>query len=172
MALTQGAWVESVTDGIYQAYCDVTSTDAEFIHATEKTPVGLDTTRPFLLIANSAGATLDATDAAIPVDVYVGIDSTFALSVTTSAVTVTAGSLIANNMIADVRTAVGNVIVDPGLLSANAAGVICRGVSGLRYGFTATAASELSAATCRFIVTQDKSTYNPTLVAGIGKDPS
>ena len=173
MALTQGAWVEKSVNGQYVAYCDVTSTVAEYIHATLKSPKGLDTTKPYLLVVNSESATLDDTSAVIPVDVYAGYSEDFALSVTTSTLTVTDGALIANDMIADVRTAIGAVIVDPNLQIANAAGVVCRGAAAGYHGYTATAASVLSAETCRFVVMQASEGNDGSLsISGVGSDPS
>ena len=173
MALTVGDWVEKTVNGQYTAYCDVTATTAEHIVATAKSPKGLDTTKPYLLIVNSESVTMDGTVANIPVDIYAVYSEDFALSVSTSTLTVTDGALIANDMIADVRTAIGSVIVDPNLQIANAAGVVCRGAAAGYHGYTATAASVLSAATTRFVVMQASEGNDGSMtIAGIGADPS
>ena len=173
MALTVGDWVEKTVNGQYVAYCDVTSTTSEELIATAKSPKGLDTTKPYLLVVNSESVTMDSTSAVIPVDIYAGYSEDFALSVATDTLTVTDGALIANNMIADVRTAIGSVIVDPNLQIANSAGVICRGAASGYHGYTATAASVLSAATTRFVVMQASEGNDGSLsISGVGSDPS
>jgi hypothetical protein len=171
MALTQGAWNEYTVNGHYAAYCDVTSTTSEELISTLPTPSGLDTSKSYLLVANSASVTMDATSAVIPVDIYAGYTDSFALNVATDTLTVVDGAQIANNIMADVRTAVGSVIVDPTLQIANAADVICRGSAG-KHAYTATAASVLSAATTRFVVMQESGKSSSLSIAGIGADPS
>ena len=173
MALTQGNWIEKTVNGQYVAHCDVTSTTAEHIVATLKTPDGLDTSKPYLLIVNSESVTMDDTSAAIPVDIYAGYSEDFALNVSTSTLTAVDGALIANDMIADVRTSIGSVIVDPNLQIANSAGVICRGAAAGYHGFVASAGSALSAATTRFVVMQASEGNDGSLtIGGVGPDPS
>ncbi len=153
MALTQGAWVEKTINGVYVAYCDVTATIAEHKSATLKTPLGLDTSRDFLLVVNTAAATLDG--ATLPVDIYAGYSDSFALSVTTSTLTVTDGYLLSPDVIADVKATAGNVVVDPNLNEiADAAGVVVRGADVPYYGFVLDGAGALNAATCRWLICQ------------------
>ena len=152
MALTQGAWKQITVNKHYVAYCDVTATTAEQISATLKTPTGLDTSKPFLLVVNSASAALDGS--ALPVDIYAGYSDSFALTVVTTSLTVTDGVLLNPDVIADVQAAIGATIVDPNLQIADDADDIVRGGSVPYYGFVLDGASTLAAATCRFIIIQ------------------
>ena len=152
MALTQGAWTEKTINGHYVAYCDVVHTTAEHISATLKTPDGLDTSKPFLLVVNSAGATLDG--ATLPVDIYVGYSDSFALTVVTTTLTVTDGILLNADVIAAVEAGVGSCIIDPNLQIADVADTIVRGGDVPYYGFVLDGAGTLTAATCRFIIFQ------------------
>lgn len=152
MALTQGTWKESTVNGHYVAYCDVVQTTAESKSATLKTPDGLDTSKPFLLVVNSAGKTLD--DEALPVDIYAGYSTNFALEVDGATLAVTDGILLNADVIADVKGAVGSCIVDPNLQIADSAGVIVRGGNVPYYGFVLDGAGALAAETCRFVIFQ------------------
>jgi len=153
MALTQGAWTEKTVNGVYVAYCDVAATTAEYLNATLKTPSGLDTSRSFLLVVNTAPATLDG--ATLPVDIYAGYSSSFALSVTTDTLTVTDGYLLSPDVIADVKAASDSVVVDPNLNEiADSAGVVVRGANVPYYGFVLDGAGTLNAATCRWLICQ------------------
>lgn len=152
MALTQGAWTESTVNNHYVAQCDVIHTAAEWISATLKTPTGLDTSKPFLLIVNSEAATLDG--ATLPVDIYVGYSTSFALSVVTTTLTVTDGVLLNPDVMADVKATAGAVIVDPKLNIADDADDLVRGAVVPYYGFVLDGAGTLTAATCRFMIVQ------------------
>jgi hypothetical protein len=153
MALTQGAWTNGETvNGRVVWYCDVTATTAEQISATLKTPKGLDTTKSFTLLVNTEGATLDGTT--LPVDIYGGYSEDFALSVVTTTLTVTDGFLLNPDVMADVQSAVGAVIIDPNLNIADDADDIVRGQAVPYYGFVLDGAGTLNAATCRFMIIQ------------------
>jgi len=152
MALTQGAWVESSVNGRYVAYCDVAQTATEEKSATLKTPVGLDTSKSFVLIVNSEAAACDGTT--LPVDIYAGYSDQFTLTVVTSTLTVNDGVLLNPDVIADVQSAAGTVIVDPNLNIADDADDIVRGAVVPYYGFVLDGASTLGAVTCRFIIMQ------------------
>ena len=170
MALTQGAWSEKTVNGKYVTYCDVIQTTAEEYSATLKTPKGLDTSKSFLLIVNTEAAALDGTT--LPVDIYAGYSDSFALSVTTSTLTVTDGALINADVIADVEAAAGATIVDPNLNIADDADDIVRGQDVPYYGFVLDGASTLTAGTCRFMIIQAKGRDQGRTVTGVGPDPS
>ena len=153
MALTQGAWTDGDTiNGRVVWYCDVIQTTAEEISATLKTPTGLDTTKSFTLLVNTEGATLDG--ATLPVDIYGGYSEAFALSVTTSTLTVTDGFLLNADVIADVKSVIGATIVDPNLNIADDADDLVRGQAVPYYGFVLDGAGTLTAGTCRFMIIQ------------------
>jgi hypothetical protein len=153
MALTQGAWTtgKTINERVVW-YCDVVQTTAEEYSATLKTPKDLDTTKSFTLLVNTEGATLDGTT--LPVDIYGGYSENFALSVTTSTLTVTDGFLLNPDVIADVSSAIGAVIVDPNLNIADDADDLVRGQAVPYYGFVLDGASTLTAGTCRFMIIQ------------------
>jgi len=152
MALTQGAWSETTVNNHYVAQCDVIATTAESISATLKTPSGLDTSKPFLLVVNSEAVTLDGVT--LPVDIYAGYSDSFALTVVTTTLTVTDGVLLNPDVMADVKSTAGSVIVDPLLNIADDADDLVRGAEVPYYGFVLDGASTLAAATCRFMVIQ------------------
>ena len=153
MALTQGAWSSKEVNGRTVTTCTITATTAEHKNATLKVPKRmLDVTKPFTLTVNTAGTTLD--DATLPVDIYAGYSDAFALSVTTTALTVTDGFLLNADVIADVKAAVGSVIVDPYLNIADDADDIVRGACVPYYGFVLDGAGALAAAACIFVITQ------------------
>ena len=73
MALTQGAWSTSTVNGTNVMTCTVTATTSEIDSYTLITREELDGSRPFTLIANAAGATLDGST--LPVEICVGTSS-------------------------------------------------------------------------------------------------
>jgi len=71
MALTRGNWsVEGSFNGVTTWTCTVAVGATETDSYTQRTPVGLDSTKPWTLIVNSAGTDLDGQ--ALPVDLWVG----------------------------------------------------------------------------------------------------
>ena len=153
MALTQGAWSSKEVNGRTVTTCTVTATTAEEYSATLKVPKRmLDVTKPFTLTVNTAGTTLDGS--ALPVDIYAGYSDAFTLGVVTSTLTVTDGFLLNADIIADVKSAVGSVIVDPYLNIADDADDIVRGACVPYYGFVLDGASTLAAEACIFVITQ------------------
>lgn len=79
MALTQSAWTESAPakGKFYKAVCTVIQTTAENDAYTLKTPDGLDTRKPFTLFVSTSAAT---DGQALPLDLWVGHGTDFALS--------------------------------------------------------------------------------------------
>ncbi len=152
MALTQNDWIEKTVNGRYTAKCTITATTAEEFSATLKTPRGLDTTKAFTLTVNPAGTTLDGST--LPCDIYGGYDDDFALGVVTSTLTVTSGFLINAAAIADVKSSIGSVIIDPLLNIADDPDDIVRGATVPYYGFVLVGASSLAAEDAVYIITQ------------------
>ena len=153
MSLTQGAWTHDTVNDVSVITCTVTATTAEEISATLKVPARmLDTTKAFTLTVNTAGTTLDG--ATLPVDIYAGYSDDFALGVVTSTLTVTDGFLLNADVIADVKAAIGSVIVDPLLNIADDPDDIVRGARVPYYGFVLDGASALATEDCIFIITQ------------------
>jgi len=89
MALTQSAWTEKTVNDRYVATCTVTATVAENDAYTLKTPKGLNTSKAFTLLLSFSG-TPDGS--ALPLDVWIGYDDTFALSGDGASVVATNGA--------------------------------------------------------------------------------
>ena len=158
MALTQGAWVRSTVDGHFVAYCDIVQTAAETDAYTLKTPEGLDTSKPFFLLANAAAATLDGV--ALAVDIWAGYSANFVLSGQGANVVATDGVQVFNGAIDDVKGTAISVLIDPNFqntaVPSTLAGV--RGVvncgSPISFAFNLDGGSTLSPATCRWVIFQ------------------
>lgn len=159
MALTKGAWTTSTVNKRFVATCTVTAQTSDNDIYTLKTPTGLDPTKPWVLVVNSAGATLDATVAAIPLDVYIGYSDTFALTGNDTTVAATGGSLFKAGVIDDVRTAAQTVLFDPNLAQSEVTaiatgGLKCKAPIAPYYIFNANCASAVSAGDCTFKIIQ------------------
>ena len=89
MALTQGAWTVNSVNGKTIMECTVVSTTAENDAYTLKTPKELDGSKPWMLFYAASG-TPDGS--ALPLDVWVGFKSDFALSGDGATVAATSGS--------------------------------------------------------------------------------
>lgn len=146
MALTQGAWTHTTEGDCLIIECDVTQTASENDAYTLKIPLtaGLDPNKTWTVFANTAAATLDGST--LPVDVYAGYDSTFAVTGDAATIAATAGGLMKADIIADVKAGAGVYVWDP----ANTA--TC-GVAPY-YAFNLDGASTLTAATCHWVVVQ------------------
>ena len=173
MALTQGAWSTSTVNGVNIMTCDVTATVSENDSYTLKTPEALDGSKPWTLVANSAGATLDGST--LPVEIWLGTSSSAALSGQ-------GGSVVGTDaynykaIIASIEGAVGTCICDPNLNTADVANVHVKVPSAPYYILHLDGASTLAAETCTWIIIQDAVGQNDGLVSsnigGIGADPS
>jgi len=127
--------------------CTSTATTSDYHHYTPPTPGNLDTSKPFLLIANAASKELDSTATAMPIDVYAGWGSTFALSgPTASSITVTAGAKIVDDAVADIRTAVATLSWNPNATAAH--------IPAPMLAFQATNGGVMVAASCVWIIYQ------------------
>ena len=84
MALTQGSWTKTASNGYNKWECTVAHTNSENDAYTVKTPSQLDGNRPWHM-AMSASATADG--AALPLDIWLGYNDSFALSGNDAAVT-------------------------------------------------------------------------------------
>ena len=154
--LTIGDWTETSANGLYVASCTVTATTADYDIYTKKTPKGLNPKEPWTLFVNTAGATLDDTSAAIPVDLYIGWDDTFELTLN-NAPTVTGGVLYKADIHDDVRTACYAIQMHPNLMVAeDVAGPAAKCYVPIApyYIFALDCASALSAGDCTFKIVQ------------------
>lgn len=154
--LTIGAWTESTVNSRYVATCTVTATTADYDIYTAKTPKGLNPNKPWTLFVNTASATLDATAAAIPVDLYIGYTDSFALAAN-NAPTVTDGVLYKEDIYDDCRTAIGSILMHPNLMVAEdtaGVGAKCLVPVAPYYAFNLDCASALSAGDCTFKIVQ------------------
>lgn len=155
--LTIGDWDAGVEhNGVSTWTCKVTATTADLDIYTKKTPKGLDPHRPWTLFVNTAGATLDDTSAAIPVDLYIGWDDQFALTENNAPV-VAHGVLYKVDIFDDARTACAAILMHPNLTVAEdvAGGAAkCYVPVAPYYIFNLDCASALSAGDCSFKIVQ------------------
>ncbi len=117
-AQTVGAWTDKSVRDFYIATCEVTTDAINEILFTNKTPVGLDGSKPWTLII-AADAAQDGV--AAPVALHVGTADDFALAGTTARATVTSGSMY-GNVIDDLGYAGAvagiSILMDPNLVQA------------------------------------------------------
>lgn len=165
MALTQSAWtVSTLGEGAKKtlvASCTVTATTAENDAYTVKTPDALDPTKPWILGLKFA-ATPDGS--ALPVDLYIGYDSSFAISGDAGTVSATGGAKY-KQIMDDVVLAVSPLMyvwqMDPNLAVADVVTVAAI-ATGLKikvpvapyYAFNLNGASTLAATTATWVIIQ------------------
>lgn len=173
MALTQGAWSTTSVNGTNVMTCTVTtSATPENDSYTLKTPEALDGSKPWTLVANSAGATLDGST--LPVEIWLGTSSSAAL--TGDGPPSGTDAYVFKDIIADVKASVGTCICDPTLTTADVANVHVKVPAAPYYILHLDGASTLAAIACTWIIIQDAKGQNDGLVSanvgGIGADPS
>ena len=158
MALTQGAWTVRTIGKNLVLECDVTATTAENDAYTLKTPKGsIDPTRPWILMVNTAAATLDGTT--LPVDIWAGYADDFAITGNDSTLGATSGGEVASAIMDDVQAEALVVTVNPDRTAAkvqavtNTAGEVNAGVAPY-YAINLDGAGTLDAATCHFVIIQ------------------
>lgn len=154
--LTKGDWTPKTVNNVTVYSCTITATTSDYDIYTLKTPKELDPYKPWTLIVNALGATLDDTVAAMPVDLYIGWDDTFALSENNAPV-VTGGVLYKSDIFDDVRAGVGCIQMHPNLTVAeDVAGVAAKCYVPIApyYAFNIDGASAVSAGSCVFKIIQ------------------
>lgn len=158
MALTQGAWSSKSVNGKAVFECDVVQTTAENDAYTLKTPKELDTSRAFILMVNTKGATLDGS--ALPVDIYAGYADNFAITGDGATVKATSGGLVAADVIDDVKSAANSIIIDPNYNAATVVSTLA-GVRGIvnagtppYFAFNLDGGTTLTAGTCHWVIIQ------------------
>jgi len=90
MALTQSAWTDSKVGTLYNSSCTVIGDGSLLDVYTLKTSTDLDPTKPWLLYVTMA-ATADAE--AVPLEIWVGYSSSFALTGDDSTLAATDGAV-------------------------------------------------------------------------------
>ncbi len=130
MACVPVAWTYESVNGVLVMECDVGVTTSENDAYTFKTPARtLDTTRPWVLMVNTLGVTIDAE--AVPVDIWAGYADNFALA-GDNGITATSGKEIASNVMDDVESAALTVIIDPNYTGAAVQSTISSPTIGIR----------------------------------------
>jgi len=171
MAITQSAWSTSSTNGKKIMECTVAIGATETDAMTLKTPKALNTSKPFHLLANAAGVTIDADTVAV--DLWVGTKDDSTLSGT--------GTLTASDayfykaIIADVKAAVGSCVCDPNLTTADVSNVHVQVPPAPYYFFNLDGTNAMTNVTVTFIIIQDSDGDGGSAlesVGGIGADPS
>lgn len=156
MALTQGTWTTKSIGNHVHMMCNVAFTTAENDAYTLKTPAALDPKRPWTLIVTPA-ATADGS--ALPLDLWIGTDTDFALSGDGASVVATSGAEY-KNICDDVSAATGRVIsMDP---EGRLADVTAIATGGLKikvpiapyYAFNLDGSTTLNATNCDFCIIQ------------------
>ena len=179
MALTQGSWSQTSINGLNVFSCVVGATAAENDGYTLKTPKALDTTRPWVLVANSESAAVDGS--AGPVDVYGGYADDFAITGNAGTVAATSGTLVASGIMDEVQAVNVSVTIDPNytgaVVASTAAGVRGRANLGTfpYYAFNFNGGSALAVEDCtwKIIQAQEGSGGSPLeTIGGIGSDSS
>jgi len=154
--LTIGGWTGASANGLSVWTCTVTATTSDYDIYTAITPKDLDTTKPWALYVNTAGATLDDTVAAIPVDIYLGWSENAALAANNSP-TITDGILYKADIYNDVRTGIGYIQMIPNIqVAEDVSGVGAKLYIPIApyYMFDLDAASVVSAGDCTFKIVQ------------------
>ena len=154
--LTIGAWTGASANGLSVWTCTVTATTSDYDIYTAITPKDLDTTKPWALYVNTAGATLDDTVAAIPVDIYLGWSENSELTANNSPA-ITDGILYKADIYTDVRATMGYIQMFPNIEAAeDVAGVAAKCYIPIApfYIFNLDAASVVSAGNCVFKIVQ------------------
>lgn len=164
MALTQGAWTSKTVNKMFRATCNVAFTASETDAYTLKTPDELDPTRPWTLIV-AAAATADGQ--ALPLDIWVGHDSDFALSGQGANVVATNGGMykqICDDAVLAVTTVEYVFQMDPNLAVADVVtvGAIASGFKvkvpvAPYYAFNIDGGSTLNATNMDFTILQAQS---------------
>ena len=173
MALTQGNWSTKSSNGVKVMECTVTSTTAENDSYTLRTPKSLDPTKPWTVIINAAGATIDGST--LPVDLWIGTSDDAVLAGDGGSVAGT-DAYEFKSIEADVKASVGAVTCDPNLAIADVTDTLVRVPVAPCYIFNLDGASTLAAVDCKWIIIQEDGDNSPLDVkydiGGVGKDPS
>ena len=184
MALTQSVWTKTASEGFSKWECTVLHTSSENDAYTVKTPLELDGGRPWHM-AMSASATADG--AALPLDMWVGFNDSFALSGNDAAVTAGTNGYKFKQLLDDCVLAVTTLkysfMFDPELpvadvvtVAAIANGFKARIPKAPYYAFSLNGGGTLNNTITTTWTIYQESGDNPALlsadIGGIGADPS
>ena len=158
MALTQGAWApQNIKNSKFQLWkCNVAFTTAENDAYTLATPSTLDPSKQWTLMVKPA-ATADGS--ALPLEIYVGFDSSFAISGDGVTVAATNGALF-KTVVDDVSAAtMRSIVFDPNQQVADVTAIATGGMKvkvpiAPYYAFNLNGASTLNATNCDFYIMQ------------------
>lgn len=156
MSLTQGEWTYKTVNGRMVLECDIIQTTGETDAYTLKTPVNLDTTKPWILMVNTENVSLDG--ATLAVDGWAGYANGFVLSGQASVVA-TNGYEIQSAPIQNVKSAMNGILVNPNYFGTHVQSVAgTTGVINLgkfpHYAFNLDGGGTLNAGTCHYVIIQ------------------
>ena len=186
MALTQNAWEKTSDEGYNTWSCTVVQTTGENDAYTLKTPKELDGSRQWWM-SMSAAATADG--AALPLDLWAGFNSDFALSGNSTAVTAGTNGAeykqICDDCVLAVTTLKYNFLMDPNLpvadvttVAAIATGFKVRTPIAPYYAFNLDGGGTLNATTVTWTISQQIGNSDNGMgldaadIGGVGPDPS
>jgi hypothetical protein len=154
-ALTQGDWsVSRVTSGskTFNIFtCTVVTTTDDTVATTQKTPVGLDTSREWTLIANATAVTIDGTPTA-PLNAWFGISADAAKTGDASDLETDVYEFKAIE--SDIIDSAGIVVMDPLLTTADVSNVRVLAPPMPYYVFEITGTGKLNAVSIVFYIIQ------------------
>jgi len=157
--LTQTAWVSTTVNGHLVLKCTLTQVaTALYDSFTLKTPKELDPNKPWILIVNTAGTTLDGST--LPVDMWSGYDDNAALADSSGTdVTATNASEIASSIMDDVKAVKLASVIDPHYIgtriqAASDVGGHINLSKAPYYIVNLDGTTELTAAACLIVITQ------------------
>ena len=113
--LTLRDWIYTKENNVNIWTCRITATTADLDIYTKKTPIGLDPTKPWTLVLNTLATSVDGE--AVPVDLYIGWDNSFALTLNNPP-TVTGGVLYKADIMDDVDALCTAILMHPNLTVA------------------------------------------------------
>jgi hypothetical protein len=152
--LSIGNWTHELINNVNVWTCKVTTTTADLDLYMKKSPKGLDPTKPWTFVGNTAATSIDGQ--AVPMDLYIGWSDAFELTENNAPV-VTDGVLYKADVMDDLDAVCMAILMHPNLTVAEdvAAGAAkCYAPIAPYYIFNLDGATALEAVTVSFKIMQ------------------